>query len=86
MSTAYSEAGGVSRKEDIVIVGAGIAGLATAVSLQRLIFFKLQLILLDSGLVFLTGFSNAMFVCCLSVEWVMIGWALGQWCWNRLSL
>ncbi|XP_073287379.1 monooxygenase 3-like [Primulina huaijiensis] len=34
-SMASSEAGGVSRREDIVIVGAGIAGLATAVSLQR---------------------------------------------------
>lgn len=27
------------RKEDIVIVGAGIAGLATAVALQRLYYF-----------------------------------------------
>lgn len=37
------------RKEDIVIVGAGIAGLATALSLHRLAFFELHVFFFFSG-------------------------------------
>lgn len=82
MSSAKPDA----RKEDIVIVGAGIAGLATAVALQRfhicsnieneVILFNIEVIL------FLFSDFNFIF----NSYFFSTGWGLGQWYLSRLSL